>query len=149
MPYWRLHYHLVRATKQRLPIIGSAEEAIVGESIRMTVARVSMICHAIGMVEDHIHVALSIPPTLSVADVAGRLKGASSHLVNQRRQRMTGIEFSWQSEYGVISLTDRALPTVIDYVRDQKQHHAQNTHLRALELTSDARSERESARPAQ
>jgi hypothetical protein len=62
---------------------------------------------------------------------------------------MTGIEFSWQSEYGVISLTDRALPTVIDYVRDQKQHHAQNTLLRALELTSVARSERESARPAQ
>jgi putative transposase len=139
MPYWRLHYHLVWATHERLPLIGSEEEAFILESLAMTIARMSLIGHAFGMVADHVHVALSIPPTVAVADAAGRLKGASSRLINQRCKSESGVDFSWQSEYGVISITDRALPTVINYVRNQKQHHAENTLLKALELTSDAR----------
>jgi putative transposase len=133
MPYWRLHYHLVWGTARREPLIGPDEEAIISESLRMTIAQMSLICHAVGMVEDHVHVAVSIPPNLSVADAIGRLKGASSHLVNQRRRRATGVEFSWQSEYGVISLTDRALPIVIDYVKHQKQRHGDNDLINGLE----------------
>jgi putative transposase len=111
MSYWRLHYHLIWATKQRLPLINPVEEAIIRESIQMTAARMKMMVHAIGSVEDHIHVATSIPPTVSIAEAVGRLKGGSSHLISQRS---TGKgSFAWQSECGALSLTDRALPTVI------------------------------------
>jgi putative transposase len=130
MSYWRLHYHLTWATKRRLPLIGSEEEAIVAESLRMTMSRMKIIGHAIGMVEDHVHLALSIPPTVAVADAVGRLKGASSHLIGQHLE-VTG--FAWQSEYGALSLTERALPTVVDYVQNQKQHHVDNTLIHGLE----------------
>jgi putative transposase len=96
MSYWRLHYHLIWATKQRLPLIASDEEAVIAESLRMTMARMKLFGHAIGMVNDHIHLALSIPPTVAVADAIGRLKGASSHLIGQRLTQQTG--FAWQSE---------------------------------------------------
>lgn len=135
MPYWRLHYHFVWGTKERLPLIGPDEEHTIRESLEMTSARMRPICHAMGMVEDHVHVALSVPPTVAVADAAGRLKGAASHLVNQRRQALTGVEFSWQSEYGAMSLTDKALPVVVAYVTNQKQHHTENTLMSALERT--------------
>lgn len=131
MSYWRLHYHLIWATKQRLPLIAAEEEAVVRESLEMTMARMKLIGHAIGVVEDHVHIALSIPPTVSVADALSRLKGASSHLVGQRLPKATG--FAWQAEYGALSLTERALPTVIDYVRNQKEHHAANTLIHGLE----------------
>jgi putative transposase len=131
MSYWRLHYHLIWATKQRLPLIGSEEEAVIRESLEMTMARMKLIGHAIGLVADHVHIALSIPPTLSVADAMGRLKGGSSHRVGQRLPKATG--FAWQAEYGALSLTERALPTVIEYVQNQKQHHAANTLIYGLE----------------
>jgi putative transposase len=83
------------------------------------------------MVNDHIHLALSIPPTVAVADAIGRLKGASSHLIGQRLTQQTG--FAWQSEYGALSLTERALPTVVAYVHNQKQHHADNSLIHGLE----------------
>src|SRR6476469_5899955 len=102
MSYWRLHYHVIWATKRRLPLIGSDEEAVIRESLEMTMARMKLIGHAIGLVEDHVHVALSIPPTVSVADALSRLKGGSSHLVSQRLAAAAG--FSWQSEYGALSL---------------------------------------------
>ena len=131
MSYWRLHYRLIWATKQRLPLINPVEEAIIRESIEMTAARMKMMVHAIGSVEDHIHVAISIPPTVSIAEAVGRLKGGSSHLIGQRS---TGKgSFAWQSEYGALSLTDRALPTVIRYVLDQKQHHAEYSLIVGLE----------------
>ena len=131
MSYWRLHYHLIWATKQRLPLIGPDEESVIAESLRMTMARMKVIGHAIGMVDDHIHLALSIPPTVAISDAIGRLKGASSHLVAQRLAGRTG--FAWQAEYGVLSLTERALPTVVAYVQNQKQHHADNTLIHGLE----------------
>jgi putative transposase len=133
MSYWRLHYHLIWTTKQRLPLIGSEEEAVIAESLRMTMARMKMIGHAIGMVDDHAHLALSIPPTVAISEVVRRLKGASSHLVAQRLT--SGDGFAWQSEYGVLSLTERALPTVVAYVQNQKQHHADNTLIHGLERT--------------
>ena len=33
--------------------------------------------HAVGGVEDHVHLAVSIPPAMSVAAVIGRIKGRS------------------------------------------------------------------------
>jgi putative transposase len=90
-----------------------------------------LINHAIGLVADHVHVALTIPPTVAVADALSRLKGASSHLVGQRLPQAIG--FAWQAEYGALSLTERALPTVIAYVQNQKQHHAANTLIHGLE----------------
>jgi putative transposase len=131
MSYWRLHYHLIWATKQRLPLIASDEEAVIAESLRMTMARMKLFGHAIGMVNDHIHLALSIPPTVAVADAIGRLKGASSHLIGQRLTQQTG--FAWQSEYGALSLTERALPTVVAYLHNQTQHHADNSLIHGLE----------------
>jgi putative transposase len=131
MPYWRLHYHLIWATKQRLPLIGSDEADVIRESVAMTIARMKLIDHAIGLVEDHIHLAISIPQTVSIADAVGRLKGGSSHLAGQRLPRTDN--FAWQSESGAISLTDRALPFVVDYVLNQKQHYAENPLIAHLE----------------
>jgi putative transposase len=121
---------VIWATKGRSPLIGEAEETIIAESLRMTGARMRLIVHAIGMVADHVHVALSIPPSVSVADAVGRLKGGSSFLVGQR---LAENGFAWQSEYGAISLTDRALPVVIEYVENQKQRHADNELIQRLE----------------
>jgi putative transposase len=121
---------VIWATKGRSPLIGEAEETIIAESLRMTGARMRLIVHAIGMVADHVHVALSIPPSVSVADAVGRLKGGSSFLVGQR---LAENGFARQSEYGAISLTDRALPVVIEYVENQKQRHADNELIQRLE----------------
>jgi putative transposase len=137
MSYWRLHYPLIWATRQRLPLIGSEEEAVIAESLRMTMARMKMFGHAIGMVDDHIHLALSIPPTVAVADAVGRLKGASSRLIGQRMTEATG--FTWQAEYGALSLTERALPMVVAYVQNQKQHHAEDTLILGLERIEQTR----------
>jgi putative transposase len=91
-----------------------------------------------GGIETHVHVVVSIPPTLVVADWIGRLKGASSHYVNHRLANRKLLE--WQTGYGVVSFGTKDLHWVIKYVRNQKLHHANGTTALRLEMTNDEES---------
>jgi hypothetical protein len=67
-----------------------------------------------------------------ISDFVGKLKGGTSHDVNQtlgHRQK----ELQWQTGYGVVSFGTRDLKWVIEYVRDQREHHERGTIAERLE----------------
>ena len=82
-------------------------------------------CLAAGLVEDHVHLLVRYPASLSVARLVGQLKGSSSHLANH------GLgchgAFRWQGSYGAFSVSKRSLAAATAYVLHQKQHHAEQT----------------------
>ncbi len=131
MPYWRLFYHVIWSTKYRLPLIEPAwEEELYGYMWGKATA-LECIPHAINGMMDHAHVVISIPPKIAVATVIGRLKGASSHRANEIF--VPNKAFAWQTEYGVFSFSEKALQSVVEYVNNQKQHHAENSVNMAME----------------
>ena len=79
--------------------------------------------HEIGGIETHVHAVVTIQPTLLISEFIGRLKGGSSHDVNQA-MRLRHKVLEWQNGYGVVSFGTRDLPWVIEYVRNQREHHA-------------------------
>lgn len=123
MSYWRLFYHVVWGTKNRLELIDPAWEKDLYGYIWGKATALECIPHAIGGMPDHIHVVISIPPKVSIAILIGQLKGASSHHINKN---FTAGSFGWQAEYGVFSFSEKALPKIVDYVNNQKKHHAAN-----------------------
>lgn len=131
MSYWRLFYHLVWATKQRLPAIDDARSAVLMEMIPGIAREEGALIHAIGTMPDHVQVAISIPPRVAIAQVVSRIKGSTSHRFghDERADTWNG----WQAEYGVISLTEKSLPRVVEYVRNQPQRHANNEIFSGLE----------------
>ena len=130
MPYWRLFYHVVWGTKNRLELIDPFWEKDLYGYIWGKATTLECIPHAIGGIYDHIHVAISIPPKLSVATLIGQLKGSSSHHVNKT---YSDGSFMWQAEYGIFTFSERALPSIVDYINNQKKHHAENTLHIAME----------------
>ena len=79
---------------------------------------------------------VSIPPTLRISDWIGQLKGGSSFYINHEIVNRKLLD--WQEGYGVVSFGTRDLEWVIQYVRNQKQHHANGTTQERLErITSD------------
>lgn len=87
---------------------------------------------AIGGVQDHIHLALSIhPPKHALASIVQQLKGNSSHFVNH--VITPNYTFAWQTEYSVRSFGRKQLQWVIRYVLNQKQHHSSGTIFPELE----------------
>jgi putative transposase len=132
MALWRLYYHFVLATKERQPLINPQREAELYRYIIAKANTLACIVHAIGGIEDHIHVIVSIPPTLSIADFVKKIKGSSSYHLNQPLSAAPN-KFGWQEGYGVFSLGSKQLEQAVDYVSNQKTHHLNGTALASLE----------------
>jgi putative transposase len=128
MPYWRTYYHLVWTTKNREPLITPEVEKRLYPYLLGKARDICVRVYAINGWSDHVHLVVSIPPTLSVADVVKRLKGASSHDLGS-----LGVVFEWQRGYGVLTMGEKQRPFAEQYVREQKTHHAEGAVIRALE----------------
>ncbi|MCI0419918.1 MAG: transposase, partial [Acidobacteria bacterium] len=87
--------------------------------------------HEIGGIEDHVHLVVSVPPTLLISDWIGQMKGSSSHYINHRIANRHLLD--WQTGYGVVSFGTGDLPWVVGCVRNQRQHHAKGTTQERLE----------------
>jgi putative transposase len=124
MTYWRLHYHLIWATFEREPTITLEREKMFYGVLCNKGKEPDLKIHAAGNIEDHVHVVVSIPPKLAVADCVRHLKGASANAINQ----MDGSDgkFKWQEGYGALSLGERSLETAMAYAARQKEHHKEN-----------------------
>ncbi|MFI5174890.1 MAG: IS200/IS605 family transposase [Terriglobia bacterium] len=85
--------------------------------------------HSFGGTEDHVHLVVTVPPTLLISDWIGDLKGASAYYINHEITKRKWLD--WQAGYGVVSFGTRDLPWVISYVKNQKEHHGRgSTHER-------------------
>ena len=134
MPYWRLFYHIVWATKDRRPLIQDAFAASLYERMTQKATQVGAIVHAVNGVEDHVHLAVSVPPSVALSEFVRQVKGSSSHFMS--RELDVPVEFGWHPDYGVMSLDSKQMERVVQYVKDQRQHHAQRTTITVLERLS-------------
>jgi putative transposase len=135
--YCEINLHITWHTKNSSPTLTPSVEKVAHDSIRDRVLRTpGAIFHEVNGTETHVHLVVSIPPTLLISEYIGQLKGGSSYAVNQmfpaREER-----FAWQIGYGVVSFGTRELEWVIRYVQNQKEHHAKNTTHDRLERTTD------------
>ena len=134
MLYWRLFYHFVWGTKYGEPLIAQHFERPLYKAIASKVIDLDGIAHAVGGIDNHIHLVASVPPKIAVSTFIGQVKGTASHFVNHEIR--PGYAFYWQDEYGVVSFGERHLSWVVRYAHNQAQHHAQDTIVARLESMS-------------
>jgi putative transposase len=130
--YSEIHLHVVWHTKESASLLTPRIEPFVHDYLRQRLINTpGVFVHEIGGTETHVHLAITIPPTVLVSELIGQLKGASSHETNKQFPGMKALE--WQAGYGVVSFGTRVLPWVCEYVRNQKEHHAKGTVHKRLE----------------
>ena len=132
MSFWRTYYHLIWATESRQPLITRDRESELYGYIIGKADAIGCIIHAVGGVEDHIHLVASIPPKLSVAEFVKTIKGSSAYHLNHIPSA-SSLAFSWQHGYGVLTLGSKQLDEAKAYVNNQKVHHLGGTAIPALE----------------
>lgn len=110
MPLWRTYYHFVWATTQRQPLISEEVALTLYDYIIGKATALGCVTHAIGGVEDHIHLLASIPPHLSLAQFVKHIKGSSARYLNAGPMK-EGVKFSWQRGYGVLLAVESATGT--------------------------------------
>lgn len=133
--YSKTYFHAVWAVKFRAPILVRAVEQVVMAAIARKVD--TLRCHLLAAngAQDHIHIALEIPPALAPASDIGAIKGATSHEINELR--LTEERFHWQDGYGLLTFGPRALEAVVEYIKNQKERHRLGNLLNGLERTED------------
>jgi putative transposase len=134
VPYWQHYCHLVWGTKRREPLIDEAVSAIIRQSVRSTCNAHRATLHALGMMPDHVHLAVSIPPTHAISNFVRAMKSASSSEINNELRGTALTQFGWQAEYGLLSFGQRSLDAIVAYVDNQTSHHAENTLWPAFEI---------------
>jgi putative transposase len=131
--YSEINLHLVWHTKNSLPLLTPQVEQLAHRLLKKRIVDTpGAFVHEIGGVENHVHLAVTIPPTLLISDFIGQLKGGSSHDVNQAAGRGHKV-LEWQGGYGVVSFGTRYLEWVVEYIRKQREHHGRGTTQERLE----------------
>jgi putative transposase len=129
----KINLHIVWHTKNSLPLLTPGAETLAHRFLKKRIVETpGAFVHEIGGTETHVHIAVSIPPTLTISEFIGQLKGGSSHDVNQAAGRHAKV-LEWQNGYGVVSFGTRDLPWVVEYLRNQREHHARGTTQKRLE----------------
>ena len=78
---------------------------------------------AAGGMPNHVHLAIALPPTMSVSEVMSVFKSNSSRWLKQK-----GVKrFAWQTGYGAFSFGLRQLEQVRRYIDNQAEHHKKCT----------------------
>jgi REP element-mobilizing transposase RayT len=114
--------HLVFSTKNRVPCLTQQ----ITEELYPYLATISRNagceCYRIGGMPDHVHLAIRLSRTVTIADLVEELKTTSSKWLKSRSPH-----FAWQRGYGVFSIAVRDLEALIAYIDDQDRHHRNDT----------------------
>jgi putative transposase len=131
--YSEINLHVTWHTSSNRPLLTPQLETETHRFLkqRMIDTR-GVFVHEIGGTETHVHIALTIPPTLTISDYIGQLKGASSHHINHTNATRDKL-LEWQTGYGVVSFGTKDIPWVRAYSRNQKEHHGKGGVVDRLE----------------
>jgi hypothetical protein len=69
-------------------------------------------------VADHVHLLVSLPATLAVADAVRVVKARSSVWARSRER-----SFAWQAGYAAFSVSQSKVVQVRRYIAEQQEHH--------------------------
>jgi putative transposase len=119
--YLCVNLHLIWSTKERRRFIHSEWEnrlhAFLGSISSANNAKLI----EVNSQPDHIHLYISLPSTISLADLINAYKSNSSRWI---RQTFTNMNlFSWQEGYAAFSVSKSREKATIEYIRNQQNHH--------------------------
>jgi putative transposase len=132
--YHEIFLHLNWHTKLSMPLLNPALEERVYDRFteRITNTKGTWL-HGIGGTATHVHLAVSIEPSVTISELVQTLKGGTSHDLNSQTNDKI---LQWQRGYGVVSFGKNNLPWIQRYIARQKEHHATGKTHERLEWVS-------------
>ncbi len=118
-------YHCVFSTKEHAPLITPELQERLWPYMGGIARENGMKALAIGGIEDHVHLLLSLPSTLAIAKAIQLVKGNSSKWMHENFPAPS--HFSWQEGYGAFSIGMSQIATTVAYIENQQKHHRRKT----------------------
>lgn len=113
-------FHCVFSTKERRKIIPEELQQRLWAYMGGIAREHDMKALAVGGMDDHVHILLSLPSTKAIANAMREIKAGSSHWMHMT---CTMPAFEWQEGYGAFSIGQTQIDSTIAYISRQKEHH--------------------------
>lgn len=117
----KVYTHIAFSTKERRPLITDDVKgrlwAYLGGICK------SLECNPVqvGGHHDHVHVLCALSRKITQASLIENLKKSSSRWMKSLGPSLS--DFYWQDGYGIFSINPTQTDAVVDYIRNQAEHH--------------------------
>ena len=125
MSYTQIYYHIVLRTK-------NSEKSLSQHNIPELYKYIWGICknkkcllYRINGIEDHIHLCISLHPTIALSDFVKDIKLATNYWMKSHNdfQRFKG----WGERYAAFTCSHENRDKLINYIKNQQEHHRKET----------------------
>jgi len=113
-------FHCVFSTRERRRAIAPEFQERLWAYMGGVARENEMKALGVGGTEDHAHLLLSLPSTMTIAGAMLKIKSGSS-LWLHRSCGLTGFE--WQKGYGAFTIGCSQIDATLAYIAGQKEHH--------------------------
>jgi putative transposase len=114
--------HIIFSTKERQKFISKDLQPQLWSYMAGICKNHDIVVLAIGGWEEHAHLFVHLPATITLSKVMQTIKAYSSKWVRESNRR-----FSRQEGYAALSVSASNRSAVIDYIRNQEMHHRKTT----------------------
>jgi putative transposase len=128
--YTQILYHIVFATKNREPVLHADRRDDLYKYIWGIIEKRRCHLYRIGGIENHIHILCSLHPAVTLSDLVKEIKTASSGWI---KSNAVFPDFGyWQRGYGAFTCSADAKEQIVEYIKNQEQHHQTETSANEL-----------------
>lgn len=117
----QIFYQIVFSTKDRVPAITEEYETDLYKYIWGIIKNKKCTLYRINGMPDHLHIFSDLHPTVCLSDFVKDIKIASN-LWMKESGKFPNFE-AWQSGYGAFTYSIREKEMIMNYIRNQKEHH--------------------------
>ena len=117
--------HIIFSTKERHPILAPEVRPKLHGYLATIARNADCECYRAGGPADHVHLAIRLARTISIADLTEELKTSSSKWLKTQSSALS--TFAWQRGYACFSVGPADLNTLCAYNDNQEEHHRTRT----------------------
>ena len=123
--YSRLYVQIVFAVKGRECFIKEAFREELQKYIAGIIAKKKQKLFAIYCMPDHVHILVSMKPSLAISDLVCDIKASSSGFMKEKK--WVSDSFSWQEGFGTFSYHISQAKDIVNYILNQPEHQKKIT----------------------
>ena len=123
--YRQIYYQIVFGTKYREATINTNNEEYLYKYIWGLIENKKCKLYRINGMPDHIHIFSDLHPSLCIADYVKDIKVATN--IWMKESGKFPLFRGWQEGYGAFTYSIREKDMIINYIKNQKEHHRTET----------------------
>jgi putative transposase len=123
--YAQIYIQVVFAVQGRQNLIRPERKEELHKYITGIITRQGQKLLAIHCMPDHTHILIGLKPSMALSDLVREIKTGATNHINEKG--WVAGRFAWQEGFGAFSYSHSQLTDVIQYIQNQKHHHAKQS----------------------